>query len=143
MLTDFDYKLETAVDRLNTGTVLIIDDNSEVHRLLRAIFLKIGIRNIKSTSDILDAINFLDILSLSMVVCDYHLGVHTAVDVHRELRMKARYSNIPFLVITNDLTLEELLFAKQNGITSCILKPFSLDIIQEKLVDLSFNSQRS
>ena len=139
---EFDRQLKETVRRISRGFVLVIDDNREVHRVIRSLLSQTGIENIKMATDVSSAISFMDSARLSFVICDFHLKDRTAVDIFAELRARPQYFSIPFLIITNDVTRDELLLAKSNGIRHCILKPFTLDLLQEKIVE-AFEDQEA
>ena len=133
--TEFREKLNATVNKISKNCVLVVDDNREVNRLIRSLLAQIGITNIKTIASAQSAIQFIKTTPLALVICDYHLTDGTAVDIFNELKMIPRYSHLPFLVITNDVSKEELLLARSSGIKHCILKPFTLHMLQEKIVE--------
>ncbi|MCB0324841.1 MAG: response regulator [Bdellovibrionales bacterium] len=64
-----------------------------------------------------------------LVFCDFHLGDMKGVEVLRNFRQKHGPTK-PFIMITSDVTKEELNEALNAGVSSYLLKPFTIEQVE-------------
>ena len=112
---------------------LIVDDVRAPRRVLRKLLGELGINKVDEASSGKEALDLLKEKQFSLILCDFHLNDTTALEVLRSVRMDERHQEIPFLIITSDVLKEELIQAREAGVSGYLLKPFSLDALADNL----------
>lgn len=118
------------------GNVLIIDDAEESQRMMRVILSRLGAKQLITAADICTAVELIIHEKISLIVCDYHLGANSVLDLCKELDARG-LSAIPLVVITSDLTADEFQSAKRSNLANILYKPISFEDVKDKLMDLS------
>ncbi len=119
-----------------TGTIVCVDDQAEVRRLLADVFRARG-REVVSFDDGEDAIAWLVKGVAEMVVLDLDLGPgkRTGIELCKELRRK--YPDLPIIILTGHGTIDDAVAAVKAGAVDFISKdPFledKLEISVEKV----------
>jgi two-component system chemotaxis response regulator CheY len=57
----------------------------------------------------------------------------TGLDLLKEVRADARLKNTPFIMITAESKTENVVAAKQAGVSNYIVKPFNAETLREKI----------
>jgi two-component system chemotaxis response regulator CheY len=58
----------------------------------------------------------------------------TGLDLLKEVRADARLKHLPFIMITAESKTENVVAAKQAGVSNYIVKPFNAETLRQKLV---------
>ncbi len=121
--------------------MLIVDDVKAPRRVLRKLLSEIGIKSVSEAESGSEAIASLAEKMPTMIICDYHLGDMTGVDILKQVRANEGSANIPFILISSDVGPTDAQLAKEAGVNGYLLKPFSLQnlssILQFALEDMS------
>ncbi|MCC6219883.1 MAG: response regulator [Deltaproteobacteria bacterium] len=120
-------------------TVLIVDDIGEMRMILRTILRHMGVRNILEAVDGLKAMEILGNLAMSqkldLIIADWNMPNMSGLDLLKEVRKSAALKYIPFLMVTSENELENVLSAKDAGVTDYVVKPFNTRLLEAKLRD--------
>jgi two-component system, chemotaxis family, chemotaxis protein CheY len=57
------------------------------------------------------------------------------------VRANKQYANLPFIMMTADLSIERIVQAKKAGVTCFIKKPFHAEELQAKILQINTNNQ--
>ena len=57
----------------------------------------------------------------------------TGLDLLKEVRADARLKDLPFIMITAESKTENVVAAKQAGVSNYIVKPFNAETLREKI----------
>jgi two-component system chemotaxis response regulator CheY len=60
----------------------------------------------------------------------------TGLDLLRRVRADARLKRIPFIMVTAESKTENVIAAKQAGVSNYIVKPFNADTLRAKIVSV-------
>ena len=119
-----------------TGTIVCVDDQAEVRRLLGEVFRARG-REVVSFDDGEDAIGWLDAGDAEMVILDLDLGAgrRSGIEICRELRV--RHPDLPIIILTGHGTIDDAVQAVKAGAVDFLTKdPYiedKLEISVEKV----------
>ena len=61
-------------------------------------------------------------------------GVDEGLNLLREVRNDAKLKHIPFVMVTAESKTENVIAAKEAGVTNYIVKPFNAETLKQKLV---------
>ena len=119
---------------MDTNTpVLIVDDYKTMLRIIRNLLKQIDIENVEEASDGQEALNKLRAGSFGLVISDWNMAPMTGLDLLKEVRADARLKDMPFIMITAESKTENVVAAKQAGVSNYIVKPFNAETLREKI----------
>ncbi|MFM2148554.1 MAG: hypothetical protein RLZZ187_860 [Pseudomonadota bacterium] len=113
--------------------VLIVDDYKTMLRIIRNLLKQIDIENVEEASDGQEALTKLRAGSFGLVISDWNMAPMTGLDLLKEVRADARLKDTPFIMITAESKTENVVAAKQAGVSNYIVKPFNAETLREKI----------
>ncbi len=113
--------------------VLIVDDYKTMLRIIRNLLKQIDIENVEEASDGQEALNKLRTGNFGLVISDWNMAPMTGLDLLKEVRADARLKDTPFIMITAESKTENVVAAKQAGVSNYIVKPFNAETLREKI----------
>jgi len=116
--------------------VLIVDDMLTMRRILRSVLQEIGYTNVQEAKDGEEAFNTLKIGGYGLVVADWNMPVMTGLELLKAIRADAELKTLPVLMVTAEAQKENIIEVVQAGVSGYIVKPFTGDGLQEKLVKI-------
>ena len=119
--------------------VLIVDDYKTMLRIIRNLLKQIDIENVEEASDGQEALNKLRAGSFGLVISDWNMAPMTGLDLLKEVRADARLKDMPFIMITAESKTENVVAAKQAGVSNYIVKPFNAETLREKIEKVMSN----
>ncbi len=119
-----------------TMKVLIVDDMLTMRRILRNVLQEIGYTNVRDAKDGEEAFNTLKIGGYGLVVADWNMPVMTGLELLKAIRADAELKTLPVLMVTAEAQKENIIEVVQAGVSGYIVKPFTGDGLQEKLVKI-------
>lgn len=131
--------------RLETLTVLILDDHHFMQQILRAILQGFGIRNIVVVSDINEATSTVSNNRYDLILADFRLeGDSTGDDFIRVVRASSIGTDrfVPIIACTADTTPAVVQRLRDAGADEVVAEPLSADAMWRKIVAV-VNNRRS
>lgn len=113
--------------------VLIVDDYKTMLRIIRNLLKQIDIENVEEASDGQEALGKLRTGNFGLVISDWNMAPMTGLDLLKEVRADARLKDTPFIMITAESKTENVVAAKQAGVSNYIVKPFNAETLREKI----------
>jgi len=113
--------------------ILVVDDHSLTRTMVKAILRGIGFDNIIQAENGNEAVEIVMSQPVDLVICDWNMPEGSGIDVLRTLRGDPRYKKLPFLMLTAEAYRENVTAAVQAGVTEYVVKPFTSDVLIEKL----------
>lgn len=114
--------------------ILIVDDNKATLRILRNLLGQSGFRNIDEALNSEEAQSKLKEKLFGLVISDWDLAPMTGLELLKSIRSDDRTKKTPFFMVASEIKQENIVAAKDAGVTNFIIKPFSSDTIKSKLV---------
>ena len=71
--------------------------------------------------------------NFGLVISDWNMQPMTGLDLLKEVRADARLKSTPFIMITAESKTENVIAAKQAGVSNYIVKPFNAETLREKI----------
>ena len=116
--------------------ILVVDDMSTMRRIVKNIMKQLGFANVEEAENGVDALNKLRAESFGFVISDWNMPVMTGIDLLRAIRADDKLKTIPVLMVTAEAQKENLIEAIQAGVSNYIVKPFTAEVLQEKLIKI-------
>jgi two-component system chemotaxis response regulator CheY len=113
--------------------VLIVDDYKTMLRIIRNLLKQIDFHNVEEASDGTDALAKLRAGNFGLVISDWNMVPMTGLELLQEVRQDPRLKTLPFIMITAESKTENVVAAKQAGVSNYIVKPFNAETLRGKI----------
>jgi two-component system chemotaxis response regulator CheY len=113
--------------------ILVADDHSLTRSLVRAILRGAGFEEIVHAETGVQAVQIITNQPIDLVICDWNMPEGTGLEVLRTLRADDRFKKLPFIMLTAEAYRENVLTAAQSGSHDYVVKPFTADVLLEKV----------
>jgi two-component system, chemotaxis family, chemotaxis protein CheY len=113
--------------------VLIVDDYKTMLRIIRNLLKQLEFENVEEATDGTEALAKLRAGSFGLVISDWNMAPMTGLDLLKEVRADGRLKATPFIMITAESKTENVVAAKQAGVSNYIVKPFNAETLREKI----------
>jgi two-component system, chemotaxis family, chemotaxis protein CheY len=113
--------------------VLIVDDYKTMLRIIRNLLKQLDIENVEEATDGQEALNKLRAGHYGLVISDWNMAPMTGLDLLKEVRADAKLKDTPFIMITAESKTENVVAAKQAGVSNYIVKPFNAETLRDKI----------
>lgn len=120
---------------LNPETnVLIVDDYKTMLRVIRNLLTQIGLVNVDEATDGQMALAMLGQKKYDLVISDWNMEPMSGIDLLKNVRATANATQkVPFIMVTAENKMENIVAAKQAGVNNYIVKPFSAETLRSKI----------
>ena len=114
---------------------LVIDDSATMRRIVINSLQRIGFSDSMEAGDGMEALERFD-ASVGFIITDWDMPKMSGVDFTRALRARPAGSSVPVLMITTRSAREDILAAVEAGVNNYIVKPFTPQVLKEKIDQL-------
>jgi two-component system chemotaxis response regulator CheY len=119
---------------MNTNlNVLIVDDYKTMLRIIRNLLKQIEIENVEEASDGAEALAKLQAGNFDLIISDWNMEPMTGLQLLQHVRADAKLKNTPFIMVTAESKTENVIVAKQAGVSNYIVKPFNAETLRTKI----------
>jgi two-component system chemotaxis response regulator CheY len=116
-----------------TTNILIVDDYKTMLRIIRNLLRQIDFHNVDEATDGAEALIKLRTGNYGLIISDWNMQPMTGLQLLQEVRADARLKHIPFIMVTAESKAENVVAAKQAGVSNYIVKPFNAETLREKI----------
>ena len=113
--------------------VLIVDDYKTMLRIIENLLKQLGFKNISQATDGSMALKMMRENSYGLVISDWNMEPMTGLELLKEVRADAKLKSIPFIMVTAESKTENVVAAKQAGVSNYIVKPFNAATLKTKM----------
>ena len=113
--------------------VLIVDDYKTMLRIIRNLLKQIDFNNVEEACDGTDALVKLRAGNFGLVISDWNMAPMTGLELLQEVRQDPRLKTLLFIMITAESKTENVVAAKQAGVSNYIVKPFNAETLRGKI----------
>jgi two-component system chemotaxis response regulator CheY len=113
--------------------VLVVDDYGTMRRIIRNLLEQIGFSNTDEASDGEAALRKLEENQFGLVISDWNMEPMTGLQLLQQVRGNPRTKDLPFIMVTAESKVENVVAAKQAGVNNYIIKPFNADTLKKKI----------
>lgn len=113
--------------------ILIVDDYRTMLRIIRNLLKQLGFNNVDEATDGGMALQKLRDRDYGLVISDWNMEPMTGIQLLREVRADAKLKTMPFIMITAESKVENVVAAKEAGVNNYIVKPFNAETLKVKL----------
>ena len=116
--------------------ILIVDDYKTMLRIIRNLLNQLNFANVDEASDGNTALDKMRSSPPELVISDWNMEPMTGLQLLREVRADATLKSTPFIMITAESKTENVVAAKEAGVSNYIVKPFNAETLKNKLVSV-------
>jgi two-component system chemotaxis response regulator CheY len=116
--------------------VLIVDDYHTMLRILRNLLRQLSLENVEEASDGEEAFSKLQTQPCDLVISDWNMQPVTGLDLLKRVRADTKIKRIPFIMVTAESKTENVIAAKQAGVSNYIVKPFNSETLRAKIASV-------
>lgn len=113
--------------------ILIVDDYKTMLRIIRNLLKQLGFDNVDEASDGSSALQKLRDRNYKLVISDWNMEPMSGMQLLQEVRADAQLKDLPFIMVTAESKTENVVAAKQAGVSNYIVKPFNAATLKQKL----------
>ena len=120
-------------------SVLIVDDQKTMLRIIRNLLKQVGFENVEEAINGGDAFAKLQAGKFGLVISDWNMEPVTGLQLLQMVRADVKLKPVPFIMVTAESKMENIVAAKQAGVNNYIVKPFSADTLRDKITKVLGN----
>ena len=114
--------------------ILIVDDYKTMLRIIRNLLKQLDFVNVEDAIDGSSALQKLRMGKYGLVISDWNMEPMTGIQLLKEVRADENLKRSPFIMITAESKTENVVIAKEAGVSNYIVKPFNAATLKSKLV---------
>jgi CheY-like chemotaxis protein len=122
--------------------ILVVDDYPFMRRIIMDILRQDGFVKMFEADDGDSAIAFLEKNPIDLVISDWYMPGKSGLQLLEYMQSKDKLKQIPFILVTANLSLPEFEKAAAKGLKNYITKPFSPDILRKKVEAVLSKTER-
>ncbi|WP_293446505.1 chemotaxis response regulator CheY [Persephonella sp.] len=113
--------------------ILVVDDMATMRRIIKGLLEQLGFKNIDEAEDGKVALQKLKTGKYDFVVTDWNMPNMTGLELVQEIRKDPELKHLPVLMVTAEAKKENVLLAIKAGVNNYIVKPFTAEVLKEKI----------
>ncbi len=113
--------------------VLVVDDYSTMRRIVKNLLKQLGFENVDEAADGGEAFKKCHEKLYGLIISDWNMEPITGMDFLKQVRADEKLKNTPFIMVTAESKPENVIAAKQAGVSNYIVKPFNAETLKGKL----------
>jgi two-component system, chemotaxis family, chemotaxis protein CheY len=111
---------------------LVVDDSATMRRIVINALQRIGFADAVEASDGQEALSLYDD-SFGFVITDWNMPNMSGTEFTKALRERADGRDVPVLMVTARSVREDILTAMEAGVNNYVVKPFTPQVLKEKI----------
>ena len=118
--------------------VMIVDDYNTMLRIMRNLLKQLNFNNVEEASDGGAALELLKEHEgdFGLIISDWNMEPMTGIQLLREVRGTDDWKSIPFIMVTAESKSENVIAAKEAGVSNYIVKPFNAETLKNKMASV-------
>lgn len=111
---------------------LVVDDSATMRRIVVNSLQRIGYPDVVEAGDGVEALEKLD-ASIGFIITDWNMPNMTGVELAQAVRAREGFQQLPILMVTARSVREDIMTALAAGLNYYIVKPFTPQVLKEKI----------
>lgn len=118
--------------------ILIVDNMPTMRKIIRKACAGLGFTQIEEAEDGQKAWGKLqEAGDFQLVISDWNMPVCTGIELLKKVRADSRFKKLPFILLTAEAEASQITEAASLGVSNYIVKPFTTEILKQKLEQTS------
>lgn len=115
--------------------VLVVDDMMTMRKLVTKTCKELGFTKITDAAD--GALAWAAIQQadppIGLIISDWNMPNTSGLDLLKRVRADSRFGKIPFIMVTAEAEQHQIMEAVKSGVSNYVIKPFTAEVLKEKL----------
>jgi two-component system chemotaxis response regulator CheY len=111
---------------------LVVDDSPTMRRIVVNSLQRIGFTDIVEAADGREALDKLE-PSIGFIITDWNMPNMGGVELAQQVRARPGFEKIPMLMVTARSMRDDIMTALNSGLNYYIVKPFTPQVLKEKI----------
>ncbi|AJC86718.1 chemotaxis response regulator CheY [Campylobacter lari] len=117
--------------------LLVVDDSSTMRRIIKNTLVRLGHKDVLEAEHGVEA---WDLLSqnddIKILITDWNMPEMNGLELVKKVRAEEKYADMPIIMVTTEGGKAEVITALKAGVNNYIVKPFTPQVLKEKLEDV-------
>ena len=120
-----------------TLKLLVVDDSSTMRRIIKNTLQRLGYDDVLEAEHGVEAWQIMEKNSgINVLITDWNMPEMNGLELVRKVRADGRYDAMPIIMVTTEGGKTEVITALKAGVNNYIVKPFTPQVLKEKLEDV-------
>lgn len=111
--------------KINEIQVLVVDDSQIMRRIVEKKLVKMGVQKILGAANGRSAFDIITKNKIDLIISDWSMPGMTGIDLLNALRQEEKFDKIPFIFVSAEAQLFNILMAYRLRVDEYITKPFT------------------
>ena len=116
--------------------ILVVDDYKTMLRIIRNLLKQLDFNNVDEATDGSEALKKLREKDYALVISDWNMEPMAGLQLVREVRSDKKLKKLPFIMVTAESKTDNVVAAKEAGVSNYIVKPFNAETLKQKLASV-------
>ncbi|MBP6325109.1 MAG: chemotaxis response regulator CheY [Sulfurospirillum sp.] len=117
--------------------LLVVDDSSTMRRIIKNTLQRLGFDDVLEAEHGVEAWQIMERTpDINVLITDWNMPEMNGLDLVRKVRADGRYDSMPIIMVTTEGGKAEVITALKAGVNNYIVKPFTPQVLKEKLEDV-------
>lgn len=114
--------------------ILVVDDSSTMRRIIKNTLNHLGYKDLLEAEDGAQAWEALCANNdVNVLVTDWNMPNMNGLELVKKVRSETKYVDMPIIMVTTEGGKAEVITALKAGVNNYIVKPFTPQVLKEKL----------
>lgn len=113
--------------------ILIVDDYKTMLRIIKSLLNQLGFENVDEATDGGMAFDKIKDKAYGLIISDWNMEPVSGYELLKKVRSDDARKAVPFIMITAESKTENVVAAKQAGVSNYIVKPFNAGTLKQKI----------
>lgn len=122
--------------------ILVVDDSATTRKAVRTMLEHAGFPIVDEAADGAQALERIATIRYGLVISDWFMDPMSGIDLLRALRATERGRRLPFIMMTAQNQKKFSSIARDTGTTHFLVKPFTVQMLVEKIaaIDVAYDT---
>lgn len=117
--------------------LLVVDDSSTMRRIIKNTLGRLGHKEVLEAEHGVEAWQLLSQNpDISVLITDWNMPEMNGLELVKKVRAEKKYEDMPIIMVTTEGGKAEVITALKAGVNNYIVKPFTPQVLKEKLEDV-------
>ena len=114
--------------------ILVVDDSSTMRRIIKNTLNHLGYKDLLEGEDGVQAWDLLcQTPDIGVLITDWNMPNMNGMGLVKKVRAEQKYVDMPIIMVTTEGGKTEVITALKAGVNNYIVKPFTPQVLKEKL----------
>lgn len=120
-----------------TLKLLVVDDSSTMRRIIKNTLQRLGFDDVLEAEHGVEAWQIMERTpDINVLITDWNMPEMNGLELVRKVRAEKKYESMPIIMVTTEGGKAEVITALKAGVNNYIVKPFTPQVLKEKLEDV-------